>query len=85
MHPAIRFEVFLGPNLEILCIQQSDSALSCENYAKLYFDAKHVGKALNRGGEIFDAHIFKRSALLVNIRLLKRSFLGIFSCLEILN
>ena len=63
MHPAIRFEVFLGPNLEILCIQQSDSALSCENYAKLYFDAKHVGKALNRGGEIFDAHIFKRSAL----------------------
>ena len=27
--------------LKFLCIQQSDAALFCENYTKLYFDAKH--------------------------------------------
>ena len=38
-----------GPNLDLLCIQQSDAAPFYENYAKLYFDAKHLGKGLNKG------------------------------------
>ena len=37
------------PNLDLLCIWQSDTALFCENYAKLYFDAKYLEKGLNRG------------------------------------
>ena len=31
-----------GPNLDLLCIQQSDAVPFCENYAKLYFDTKHL-------------------------------------------
>ena len=31
-----------GPNLDLLCVRQSDAAPFCENYAKLYFDTKHV-------------------------------------------
>ena len=27
------------------------STIECENYTKLYFDAKHLEKGLNRGGE----------------------------------
>ena len=30
-----------------------DAAPFSENYAKLYFDAKHLEKGLNGGGEIF--------------------------------
>ena len=30
------------PNLDIFCVQQSGSAPFCENYAKLYFDAKGI-------------------------------------------
>ena len=33
----------------LLCIQQLDAALFFENYAKFYFDAKHLQKRLNRG------------------------------------
>ena len=33
-----------SPNLDILCIQQADGAPFYENYAKLYFDAKHLEK-----------------------------------------
>ena len=33
-----------SPNPDLLCIQQSDAAPFCENYAKLYFDAKHLEK-----------------------------------------
>ena len=35
-----------GPNLDLLCVQQSCTAHSCENYGKLYFDAKHLEKGL---------------------------------------
>ena len=35
-----------GLNLYLLCVQQSGAAPFCENYAKLYFDAKHL--RLNR-------------------------------------
>ena len=38
-----------GPNLDLLCIQQSDAAPFYENDAKLYFDVKHLGKGLNKG------------------------------------
>ena len=37
-----------GPNLDLLCIWQSNAAPFCEIYAKLYFDAKHLEKELNR-------------------------------------
>ena len=37
-----------GPNLDLLCVQQSRAVSFCENYAKLYFDAKHLEKGLNR-------------------------------------
>ena len=37
-----------GPNLEFLCVQQLEAAPFCENQAKLYFDAKHLEKGLNR-------------------------------------
>ena len=35
-----------GPNLDLLCVQQLGTAPFCENYAKLYFDAKHLEKGL---------------------------------------
>ena len=38
-----------GPNVDLLCVRQSDAAPFCENYAKLYFDVKHLEKGLNRG------------------------------------
>ena len=38
-----------GPNLDLLGIQQLDAFPFCKNYADLYFDAKHLGKGLNRG------------------------------------
>ena len=37
------------PNLDFLCIQQSNAAITGKNYANLYFDAKHLVKGLNRG------------------------------------
>ena len=36
------------PNLDLLCIWESDTGHFCEIYAKLYFDAKHLEKGLNR-------------------------------------
>ena len=30
------------PNLDLLCIWQLDTVTFLENYAKLYFDAKHL-------------------------------------------
>ena len=38
-----------GPNLDLVCIWQSDAAPFCENYAKLLFDTKHLEKGLNTG------------------------------------
>ena len=34
----------------LYCVRQSNVTPFCENYAKLYFDAKHLEKGLNRGG-----------------------------------
>ena len=33
-----------SPNLDFLCVWQSDVAPFCENYARLYFDARHLEK-----------------------------------------
>ena len=38
-----------GLNLDLFWVQQSGAASFCENYAKLYFDAKHLEKGLNWG------------------------------------
>ena len=35
--------------LDFLCVLQLDATPFCENYAKLYFDAKHLEKGLNKG------------------------------------
>ena len=37
------------PNLDLLCIRQSDAAPFFEIYAELYFDTKHLQKVVNRG------------------------------------
>ena len=37
-----------GPNLDLLCVQQSGATPFYENYVKIYFDEKHVW---NRGME----------------------------------
>ena len=49
-----------GPNLDLLCVQQSDAAPICENFTMLCFDAKHLEKGLNRGGEIFGSVFSKK-------------------------
>ena len=49
-----------GPNLDLLCVWHSDAALFCENYAKLYFDIKHLEKGLNRGWWNFLCTFFRR-------------------------
>ena len=52
-HKDIFNECPTGPNLDLLCIQLSNAAPFCKNYAKLYFDAKHLEKGLNRGWRNF--------------------------------
>ena len=42
-------ELCADPNLDLLSVQQSDAVPFCENYTKLYFNAKHLEKGLNRG------------------------------------
>ena len=37
-----------GPNLDTLCISQLDAAPFCENYEKLYSDAKHLEKRIGK-------------------------------------
>ena len=41
--------ILAGLNLDLLCVQQSDAALFCKNYANLYYDTKLLEKGLNRG------------------------------------
>ena len=51
-----------GHILDLYCVRLSHAAPFCENYTKLYFDAKHLEKGLNRRwGEIFGA-FFQKSA-----------------------
>ena len=66
----IDLKYLAGLNLELLCLLQWDSAHkgNCitsqdinENYAKLYFDAKHLEKGLNRGWRSFWCLFFQKS------------------------
>ena len=41
-----RLPINQSPNLDLLFAQQLEAAHFCENYAKLYFDAKHMAKRL---------------------------------------
>ena len=38
-----------GHILDLYCVQLSNAAPFCQNYTKLYFDAKHLENGLNRG------------------------------------
>ena len=38
-----------GPNLDLICVQQSGAVSFCENYVKLYFEIKHFEMELNKG------------------------------------
>ena len=60
----VSYFISTGPNVDLLCLWQSDAAPFCENYAKLYFDVKHLEKGLNRGWWNFWWLLFKiKSAL----------------------
>ena len=39
-----------GHILDLYCVQLSNTAPFFENYAQIYFNAKHFEKGLNRGG-----------------------------------
>ena len=41
-------ELSTGSNVDLLRVSQSHAAPFCENDAKLYIDAKHLEKGLNR-------------------------------------
>ena len=43
-------EIQPGHILDLYCIIPLNAARFCENYTKLYFDAKHLEKGLNSGG-----------------------------------
>ena len=53
----------LGLSLDFLCIWELGTTPFCENYAKLYFDAKYLEKRVSRGGEIFVALFLKKCHL----------------------
>ena len=56
------------PNLDLLCVWQSDTTNFCEKYAKPYFDAKHLEKGLNRWWLNFWCPFFqKKLPFLANI------------------
>ena len=52
--------------LDLYCVQLSNIALFCKNYAKLYFDAKHLEKGLHwkwvRGGVKFLGAFFSKAS-----------------------
>ena len=50
-----------GHTLDLCCVRLSNVASFYENYATLYFDAKHLEKGLNReASEIFGAFFSKK-------------------------
>ena len=50
-----------GHTLDLCCVRLSNVASFCENYATLYFDAKHLEKGLNReASEIFGGFFSKK-------------------------
>ena len=60
--------IWSGHILDLCCVRLSNAARFCENYANLYFVAKHLEKGFNRGrGEILGAFFLKKVPLLDNI------------------
>ena len=54
--------------LDLYCVRLLNAAPFFENYAKLYFDAKHLEKGLNRGeGVTFLVPFFRKVSFLANI------------------
>ena len=49
-----------GHILDLYCVRLSNAASFRENYAKLYFDAKHSEKGLNRGAVKFWGPFFQK-------------------------
>ena len=50
-----------GCTLDLYCVQLSSTALFCENDAKLYFDAKHLEKGMNKeGGKVIGVLFSKK-------------------------
>ena len=43
----------VGPNLDLICIRQSNAVPFCKNYAKLYFAVQHLEQGLNRSWRNF--------------------------------
>ena len=52
-----------GHILDLYCVQLSNAASFCENYTKLYFDAKHLEKGLKSGLFFKKVPFFIKSAL----------------------
>ena len=52
-----------GHILDLYRVRLLNAAPFCKNYAKLYFNAKHLKKGLNRGGKIFGALFSKKCSL----------------------
>ena len=44
--------IYIGEIVDLHCVPLSNvnTAPFCENYTRLYFDAKHIEQALNRAG-----------------------------------
>ena len=61
--PGFPFFKITSPNLDPLCTLQSNTVPFYENYAKLYFDAKHLKKRLNSVWWNFWSTFFYNSAL----------------------
>ena len=53
-------QILPDPNLDLLCVWQSDAAPFCENYTKLYFHSKHLEKRLNTGWWNFYCTFFQK-------------------------
>ena len=67
------FWTSLGDIVDLYCVLLSNAASFWENYAKLYFDSKHLEKGLNKGGrvwgEFFGALFSKKVPFLAKMEL----------------
>ena len=66
--------IFTGNVLVLYCVWLSNAAPFCENYANLYFDAKHLEKGLNtRELKFFGPFFHKKVPFLANIECCPKS------------
>ena len=66
--------IFTGHILVLYCVWLSNAAPFCENYANLYFDAKHLEKGLNtRELEFFGPFFHTKVPILANIECCPKS------------